>query len=430
MQKLEKLPKLCNDRGRAYSRHKGNRYYFGKWGTAEAHKKYKRFCAKLILGEPIATPEKAGHNVGNDGANVKKTGGMLVVELTVEFLKHHTPRLHKTHIMHFKSAVGYLVELYGSMPVNDFSPKKLRAVRDLMVRRGRLCRKMVNSFTTRLVRIFTWGCEEEWVNPSVAGALKMVRHLPENEPGTFDHDEREPVPLDIIRRTLPFLIPTVATMVMLQYLTGMRPGEVCRMTVGSINRSRGNGLWYYDLEHHKTKKHMGKKVIPLGKVAQELLEPFLAGKKASDAVFSPKMAMQEKRDRQRAERKTPLSPSQKARDKKSADNPASRVGNFYDRNSYRKAIEYAITKGNKSLPDGQKIPKWFPYLLRNATATDLEEEHGLDAAQAQLGHKKADMTRRYSKAQLRIREKLAREQVNPFADAVPSDHTDLTDVGE
>jgi integrase len=87
------------------------------------------------------------------------------------------------------------------------------------------------------------------------------------------------------------------------------------------------------------------------------------------------------------------------------------VGEFYDRNSYRKAILYAIQKGNRH---GVKIPHWTPYLLRNSAATEIELEHGLDKAQAQLGHTSANMTKRYSKAQLKQREKLALVRVNPF----------------
>jgi integrase len=66
------------------------------------------------------------------------------------------------------------------------------------------------------------------------------------------------------------------------------------------------------------------------------------------------------------------------------------------------------------LPKNEQIPHWTPYLLRNSTATVIEETEGLDEAQAQLGHTSANMTRRYSKAQLKIRENLARKRVNPF----------------
>ena len=136
---------------------------------------------------------------------------------------------------------------------------------------------------------------------------------------------------------------------------------------------------------------------------------------STDWVFSPKTAMEERKAERRANRKTKIPPSQVARDCARTANPK-QYAEFYNKHSYYRAIEYSIKKGNKVLPADQKIPHWFPYLLRNSAATAIEQENGLDEAQAALGHKTANMTRRYSKAQLRIREGLAREQMNPFAD--------------
>ena len=197
--------------------------------------------------------------------------------------------------------------------------------------------------------------------------------------GGSGNPEREDVPDDVIKRTLPFMSLVIATMVQIQWLTGMRPSELCRMTFGSIYRT--DDLWYYDLEFHKTQEYIGKKTIPLGKPEQKLLLPFLENKKGTDALFSPRMT---------------------------------KKNEFYTSQSYRTAVERAIQKGNKVLPDNEKIPHWTPYQLRHATATVIELEDGLDAAQAQLGHKTANMTKRYSKAQLKTREKLARNRKNPF----------------
>jgi len=55
-------------------------------------------------------------------------------------------------------------------------------------------------------------------------------------------------------------------------------------------------------------------------------------------------------------------------------------------------------------------------MIRRRAATAAEMEFGLDFAQSLLGHRKADMTKRYSDADYRKREKLARERKNPFAD--------------
>ena len=150
------------------------------------------------------------------------------------------------------------------------------------------------------------------------------------------------------------------------------------MRVGDIDQSRDNGLWYYSPKH-KTEEHIGEKPIPLGKPEQELIAPYLVGKKSADSVFSPKTAQRERATEARADRKSKLTPSQRERDARRAEKNASNVGEFYDRSSYRNAVLYAIAKGNRH---GQKIPHWSPYLLRNSAATEIELKHGLDKAQS------------------------------------------------
>jgi len=342
---------------------------------------------------------------------VKKDGDILVSELAASFLDGIESRVDKDAVVMFNQAVGYLAELYGELAVNEFSPKKLKAVRSLMVKAGTLCRNQINRYTGYIKRIFAWGVEEEVVQSNVSLALKAVKNLRKDEEGAFDHPEKEDVPLSVVAATLPFLAPVVAVMVQIQWMLGMRPSEVFKMRVGDIDQSRGNGLWYYVPGSYKTAAFVGKIKFPLGKAVQRLLAPYLVGKNSADSVFSPRTAMKERAVLARENRKSKLTPSQRERDAKRALSRASKVGEFYDRSSYRKAVVYAIQKGNRL---GTKIPHWTPYRLRNSAATEIELEHGLDKAQAQLGHKTANMTKRYCKAQLRQREKLAHSQVNPF----------------
>ena len=175
-------------------------------------------------------------------------------------------------------------------------------------------------------------------------------------------------------------------------------------------------------EESKTEGHIGKKIIPLSEDEQALIAPYLEGKKPSEAVFSPRTAVKERAELARAERKSKVTPSQQKRNQHRADNPPNRqIGEFYDRDSYRRAIKYAIEKGNRR---GQQIKHWSPYLLRNAGETAIELEYGLDEAQAQLGHTSANMTKRYSDAQLKIREELALKRVNPFEE--PANHSKIS----
>ena len=316
-------PKNCRDRNQAFSWYNGKRIYHGAWGSPEAKKNYRRFVAALDEN-PILSLQPDRKN------------GVLVSELTAGFLDFIESRMDKIHVQHFTRAVGYLVDVYGELPVNEFSPKKLNTVRNQMIKTGTLCRGMVNDYTCRIVRIFSWGVEEELVKSDIVTALREVKSLRKGEPGTFDNPPRGEVSDNVVAATLPFLSPTVRAMVILQRLTGMRPSEIYRMTVGDIDRTRDMELWYYIPGKHKTEEYIGKKVIPLGKPEQELIAPYLVGKKSAAAIFSPRTAVAEWNAERRDNRKTKMSPSQQERNRQRAENPLVNIGEFYDHSSYRR----------------------------------------------------------------------------------------------
>jgi len=418
MPKLKnEVPKLAKSGNYACVYHNGKRHRVGIWGSPEAKTAYARFVAEL-QASPVTfgVPHQTGSNV-------------LVAELAACFFRNIQGRVHPAHISHFKVTIGYLVEIYGDIAADTFTPKKLKVVRDQMVRSGKLCRKVVNDYTGRVVRIFSWGVEEEFVKSNIVNDLREVKALRKGEPGTFENPPRKEVPDDVVQRTLPFMSPTVAAMVQIQRMTGMRPSELCAMTVGDIDKTRDSELWHYIPGGQKTEEYIGAIPIPLGKPEQKLLAPYLENKKPSEAVFSPKTAMAEWHVERRKNRKTKVSPSQQKREQQRAKKPAERQpGDFYDQSSYRVAVANAIEKGNKTLPEDQKIPKWSPYQLRHAQATDLEKREGLDTAQAVLRHTTANTTKRYAHGQLVIAEEVARKRANPFADN-PTGLTDTTDGG-
>ena len=163
MPKLKnRLPRLCRDRKLAISWYDGKRIYHGVWGTPDAEKNYKRFIAALLESPapaPIPPPQ-----IGGDTA-------LLIAELTDAFLDAHEGKLHG-HAHQFNATIGYLVEVHGELAVNEFSPKKLKAVRNQMVKAGALCRNQINRYIGNIKRIFAWGVEEEIVQSNVYHALQ------------------------------------------------------------------------------------------------------------------------------------------------------------------------------------------------------------------------------------------------------------------
>ena len=325
----------------------------GQAGTPESQKAYHRFCLEL-------------HNAPIEPAIV--TGKCCSVnELVAGFLDYCQPRQDKIQFSHNKYAIGYLVEIYGDLAVNEFSPKKLKICRNQMVKTGRMCRRHINDYIRRIIRLFSWGVEEELVKPDIVTALREVKALRKGEDGSFGNSPRKAVPDDAVLRTLQFLPPTLRAMVQIQRLTSMRPSEVYRMTVGDIDRTRDNGLWYYTPGKHKTEEYVGQKMIPLGKPEKELLAPYLEGKKPTEAVFCPKQAVTERAGDKRANRKTKITPSQTSRNKTRAAKPVE-YEEFYDASSYRKAVGHAIRAANKA---GNTVPHWTPYQLRHSVGTEI-----------------------------------------------------------
>jgi integrase len=84
-------------------------------------------------------------------------------------------------------------------------------------------------------------------------------------------------------------------MIMVQRLTGMRPGEVCAMKLNAFERTRD--VWEYRPEHHKTAHHGKDRVILIGPKGRAILEAFIAESGLIDPagpLFSPRRAREER----------------------------------------------------------------------------------------------------------------------------------------
>ena len=102
-------------------------------------------------------------------------------------------------------------------------------------------------------------------------------------------------------------------MIQLQRVSGMRPGEVTALRGCDLNMS--GELWEYVPESHKSEHHGRERQIVLGKKAQSIIREFLKPN-LNAYLFSPTDVREEFDQKRRANRKSPLTPSQKARKRK------------------------------------------------------------------------------------------------------------------
>jgi len=370
----------------------GRDIYLGPHGSDESHTRYHDEVARWQLQTRI--PERAVA-VGKE---------LTISELFVAYWQHVKAHYSKdgeptSEVSETRQSMRDLFALYGKEPVGRFGPLALKTVRQAMIERG-LSRGVVNQRIGRIKRMFKWGVANELVEPATLQALQAVTGLQRGRSEAREAAPVRPAPEDMIEAVLGHLSSPVASMVRLQTLTGMRPGEVVILRPCDVDRE--GGIWLYRPESHKTEHHGRERRIFLGPKAQEVLSPFLL-RAPSSYCFSPAEAMQEKRDQRTAARKTPRSCGNRVgtnRKPKPAKEPRER----YDTNSYRRAIAYACAKCYPPPKDfaGEALTAWkrehrfHPHQLRHNAATYLAKTFGIEAAQTVLGHATLTVTQVYA----------------------------------
>jgi len=377
----------------------GEHIYLGPYGSPESREKYARLIAELAAGNPT---------LSESSEVMRSTADFTVTELLAAYWQFAKTYYSKggtptKELSCMKEALGPLRTLYGRSQVRDFGPKALKAVRQHMIDQG-LSRCLINRRIGRIKRVFKWAVAEELAPPSVYHGLQALPGLRYGRTEAREAAPIKPVPEAWVMAIVTHVSPQVAAMVQLQWLTGMRPCEVVAMRPCDIDRS--NDVWIYEPFDHKNRWRGHDRKIPLGPKAQAILQPFL-DRDPTAYLFSPREAEEWRHAQQRKDRKTPMTPSQAKRRAKAKPKRAKR--DHYDTSSYHGAIDYGIKKANKDKEEKDQIAHWFPLQIRHSRGTEVRRRYGLDAAQATLGHARADVTEVYAEKNLELAVRIARE---------------------
>jgi integrase len=370
--------------GQARIRIRGRDYYLGKYNSPESREHYHKLVAQYI-----AEADAVLQVVDCDQTSVAE-----LVAQYVEFAKQHY-RHNPDERYRIKAAITPLVEFYGALPVEEFSPKKLKAVRQQIIDRRNaitgkpLSRKYVNQLTGLIKKIFKWGVSEELAPVTVFQALDTLPGLRKGRTeGVAESRPVKPVPEEHVTAILSHLQPEIATMVQVQWLTGMRPDETTILKPKFIERT--GDIWIYTIPSRfeddsdsggsKTDwlENVDKKEILLGPQAQKLLSPWLVDRLPEEYLFSP----------QRVCKRLGVKPGKR------------QPRDHYDDESYCQAVQRACRRAG--------VPEWTPGRLRHNAATRIRHKYGAEAARLVLGHRHLSTTEIYAERDLdRYREIVA-----------------------
>ncbi len=357
--------------GQARCRINGKDHYLGTYGSPESRERYEQLIAEWFTH--------------GDTSRLNLTIDDLAI-LFLEFAEKYYRRKDGEptgSARNIRDAMRPLIRLFGQTRVREFGPVKLKLVRDEMIREGRV-RTNINREIHRIKRVFKWGVENELVPAPIYQALATVASLKCGRSDAVESSPVEPVAETVVTETIRYLPRVVAAMVQLQLLSGARPGEICVLRPCDVT-FQPNGVWVYRPQHHKSEHHGKQRRIFIGPEGQAVLRPFL-DRDAEAYCFSPAESEAERNAEKRANRKTPMTPSQAVRQPKQSRQraPAER----YAKDAYCRAIVRACRLA--------EVEPWSPGQLRHTRATAIRERYGLEAAATVLGHSDPRVTEIYA----------------------------------
>lgn len=256
-----------------------------------------------------------------------------------------------------KRAFALLQECFPHADSSDIDGNTLQSFQIFLVQKkgkgGALfSRDYCNTLLKFTKTVFFWATTQTppIISEARAFSLSKVKAL-KPSPKVRENKRRKDVPKKYITDLLPHLPLVIADMLRLQYLHGMRPGEVCNIRADEIDFDYENGkCWLYQPEKHKTACSGLQRTFMFGRQSQEILKKYLV-LPTQEHLF------------------------------------LNRLKNPFTTAVYDRAI--------KKIIDRLGMKKFTPYQVRHTTATEIDTAFGLDGARAVLGHANSSMTRRY-----------------------------------
>ncbi len=166
MPRLEHIPPKLRKhvRGQAFVRVNGKDRYLGPHGSLKAKYAYQEFVTEWTL-QQAAEARAAQPPVPEEPSTVG--------ELCVAYQASREGKAdNNTYAL--RSALAIVAEMFGVIPAEEFSPKKLKAVREAMIAKD-WTRRYINEQVYRVKKTFDWAVSEELIHVTIADALQRTK---------------------------------------------------------------------------------------------------------------------------------------------------------------------------------------------------------------------------------------------------------------
>lgn len=385
-------------------------YLAGDWDSDESRAEFNEIITRIDR-------ERAAKRTSVLPAKSSRlyVGGLISI-----YRQHAESNYKRAQFDKVRVALRVANEVHGETPAEAFGSPEMHQVQDAMVKRG-WARSYVNQEIGCLKKMYKWAAKRGHVSQDAFARLALVEPLQEGETQAPERPKVRAVPLEHVKLVLPYLSPTVADMVRLHFIQGIRSDELTGLRLCELNRS--HDVWIYRKEFHKTRRKKKEKVVCFGPQAQRILQPYI--ERAVDFIFTPSQSVAEHAARRAAGRNgVPLAVAKESKQRECAAR--------YTTRSYQKAIVHGFLRYAKENKLGEcprkfnektkrwspvapkawlisrGVPYWHPHQLRHARTTITAEQFGIREAMAQIGNT-LQATQIYNEESLSLALKVARE---------------------
>lgn len=263
----------------------GQHVYLGPWSDQQrCRQRYAELAQQHAAGD------------------VRKASKRLsVAEVLIAFLQDARATMPAKEFWHFQRIAKVLTRLFKTTPAKDFDTNSLLLVRETLKKAtwltqderkhhkaGEWSRSQINKATTRIRRIWAWAEQRKMIPPGSWGHLMTLKAIPSTDRSVRQTKPRRGIDWPTVQAALPYLPGAVAAMCEMQWWTGMRPTEVCRMKAEDVEQV--DGVWMFWLvSKNAWRPGREREAVILGPEAMRVLLPWLnaARSKGPGAAIFP-----------------------------------------------------------------------------------------------------------------------------------------------
>ncbi len=258
--------------GRDRVRWMGHDYYLGPIGSAASRRAYLTLLNKL---EAEGVEKPAPPDVTTVGRVCSEWGPAALKKYGAD----------NPECLAYEAALRPLLAMFADLPADGFGDDELEAVRDRMVAAGN-CRNVCNRRTSRIRTVWRWGgttCRASRTRKKKLvpkGAWAHLRSLPplaRGENGVRETRRVRPAEWPAVVAVCRRVNPSVRGLLLAQWFTGARPGELMRMVVGDLVEDCGVGT--HRPAQHKNAWRGHERVVQFGPRALAAVRKLLEGKR-------------------------------------------------------------------------------------------------------------------------------------------------------